>query len=126
MKWMEIAYTFTGEELVGQPLRFDDEEADGGEKFRVPIQKRVENIDNDMSKRAAIIDRGLSALRTMRSDQFGAAIFAMCQRQRLSIFASPKPPSARISLERGNRSVAENNFCGFVGHGGRDYEKNAQ
>jgi len=65
-KRMEIANAFAGKKFVGQPPRFDDEEANGGEKFRVPIQKRVENIDNHVPKRAAIIDRRLSALRAMR------------------------------------------------------------
>src|SRR5437016_2920617 len=49
----------------------------------------------------------------------------MRERQRLPIFASPKPTSARSSLDRGNRGVAEDNFCGLVRHDGRDYETNA-
>ena len=32
-KRMEIANAFAGEKFIGQPPRFDDEEADGGEKF---------------------------------------------------------------------------------------------
>ena len=36
-KRMEIANAFAGKEFVGQPPWFDDEEADGGEEFRVPI-----------------------------------------------------------------------------------------
>src|SRR5438132_7141807 len=119
---MEIANSSASQEFVGQPPWFHDEEADGGEKFRVPIQKRIENIDNHVSKRPAIIDRRLPALRAMRTDQFGAAIFAMGQWQRLSLFASPKPTSAGSSLDRGNGSVPEDNFCGLVRHDGQDYE----
>jgi len=63
---MEIANSFAGEELVGQSPRLDDEETDSGKKFRVPIQKRIENIDNHVSKRPAIIDCRLAALRAMR------------------------------------------------------------
>src|SRR5438874_10744944 len=101
---MQVANTPTGEELVRQPPRFDDEKSDGGKKFRVPIQKRIENIDNHVSKRAAVIDCSLPALRAMRTNQRGAAIFAMGQRQRLSLFASAKPASPRSSLHRGNCS----------------------
>src|SRR5438552_17562693 len=119
---MEITNTFAGEELVGQPPRLDDEETDSGKKFRIPIQKRIENIDYDVSKRPAIIDCRLPALRAMRTDQFGAAIFAMGEGQRLSLFASPKPTSPRSSLDCGNGSITEDNFCRLVGHDGRDYE----
>src|SRR5260370_40232757 len=79
-----------------------------------------------MTERAMIIDRPLATLRAIRSNQLGAAILAMGKWQRLPIFASPKPTSARSSLDRGNRGVAEDNFCGLVRHRGRDYEKNAR
>ena len=32
-KRMEIANAFAGKKFIGQPPRFDDEEADGGDKF---------------------------------------------------------------------------------------------
>jgi len=62
----------------------------------------------------------------MRADQLGAAILAMREWQSFSIFASPKPASARSSLDRGNGGVAKNDLLGFVGHRGREYEKSAR
>src|SRR5947208_14792000 len=119
---MEITNTFAREELVGQLPRLDDEDADIGKKFRIPVQERIENIDNDMSKRAAIIDRRLPALGAMRPGQLRSTIFTMRKWQRFSTFTAPKPTAARSSLDCGNGSVIEDNFCRFVGHEGRDYE----
>src|SRR5260370_7373425 len=69
-----------------------------------------------MPKRATIVDRRLPALRAMRPGQLRAAIFAMCQWQRLSLFASPEPTSAGSSLDGRNRSNAEDNFCRLFAH----------
>src|SRR5207244_11593256 len=99
---MEIANTFAAEKFVGETPLFHDQQADRREKFRVPIQERIENIDNHVPEGTSIIDRRLAALRAVRTGQFGAAIFAMRKRQRLSIFASPEPAPARSSLDCGN------------------------
>ncbi len=47
------------------------------EEFRIPIQELVQNIEQNMANRAAIIDRGLSALRAIVAGQLRAAVFAM-------------------------------------------------
>src|SRR5437868_15070108 len=102
---MEIANTFASEKFVGQAPWLDDEQADGREKFRIPVEERIENIDNDMSKRAAIIDRRLSALGAMRPGQLRSTIFTMRKWQRSSTFTAPKPTAARSSLDCGNRGI---------------------
>src|SRR5207249_2081392 len=117
-KRMKVANASTGKEFVGQSPRFNDQQADGGEKFRVPVQERIKNIDNHVPERAPIIDRRLPALCAMRTGQFAAAILTMRKRQRLSIFAPPEPASACSSLGRRDRGIAKDDFCGFVGHGG--------
>ena len=113
---VQIADAFSGEKFVREFPRLDDEQAESREKFRVPVQKRIEHIDNHVPKGAAIIDGRLAALRAMRASQFRAAVFAMRKRQRLLIFAAAKPASSRSPFDRGDRSIAENNLCRLVGH----------
>ena len=67
-KWMQIAHPFAGEEFVRELPGLDDKQTESGEKFRIPVQKRIQNIDNYVPERATIIDRRLAALRAMRSN----------------------------------------------------------
>ena len=121
---MQIADAFAGEKFVRQFPRLDDEQAKSSEEFRIPIQERIEHIDNDVPKRTSIIDRRLPALRAMRPDQFSAAVFAMGERQRFSIFSAAEPASARAALNCGNRGIAQNNFCRLIGHRARLQKQN--
>ena len=97
----------TGEELICQLLRANDEEADRCEKLRVPIQELVEEIDNYMPERAAIIDCRLAALRAPMSVQLCATIFAMRDRRALCFSPMEKSSaSARRLFEGRYRRVA--------------------
>jgi len=78
---MHITDTLTSEKVVREPPRFCDEQPERGEKFRVPIQKRIKNIDNHMSKGTPVIDRCLPALPTKVSAQGCAAVLAMRERR---------------------------------------------
>src|SRR5882724_652622 len=119
---MHIADTLAGERLVGQPPRFQDEERDFGEKFPIPIQKFIENINKHVPTGTAIVDGRLPALGAVRSTQRGIAIFAMRQRS-MPIFASTEPAPTRSSLDSGNRCITEDNLCRFIGHTSASLQK---
>ena len=117
---MHMAHAMTGEKLVRQPPRFKDEERNCGEKFRIPIQKFIENIDQHMPEGTPIIDGRLPALRAVRSTQWGAAIFAMRQRRPLPFLPTEKSASRRWRLfDCRYRRIAQNEFRYFIGHSER-------
>src|SRR5438046_1177534 len=105
---MDVADSFAFDEFICQPPRPGHKKADRAKKFRIPIQEFVENVEKDMPKRPAIIDRCLSALRTIVAGQLRAAVFAMAQWWQLSIFSSPKPPATGFSFDGRNGGVAQN------------------
>src|SRR6266513_3016799 len=80
---MHVTHPATGQELVSQMPGTRNQPYDRCKKLRVPIQKGIENIDNDMAKGAAIIHRVLSALCAERSSHRRPAIFAIGQGWRL-------------------------------------------
>jgi len=104
---MHITHAMTGEKLICQFPRANDEEADRCEKLRVPIQELVEEIDNYMPERTAIIDCRLAALRAPMSVQLRSAVLTM--RERWPLCFSPvekSSASARRRFECRNRRVA--------------------
>ena len=95
----------------------NDQPADSGEELRIPVQKRIENIDNDMAKGAAVIDRRLSALRAIPPGQWCAAIFAMRQgRSRPPFSPEQSAFSIRILGHSRDRGISEDEFRWLVGH----------
>ena len=104
---MHIAHAMSGEKLIRQFRRTNEEEADRCEKFGIPIQEFIEKIDNYVSERAAIIDCRLTALRAPMSVQLCATIFAMRDRRALCFSPVEKSSaSARRLFECRNRRVA--------------------
>jgi hypothetical protein len=73
----------TGEKLICQFPRANDEEAERSEKPGVPIQELVKKIDDYMPERTAIIYCRLAALGAPMSVQLCATIFAMRDRRAL-------------------------------------------
>ena len=86
-------------------------------KISNPIEKRIENIDNDVAEGAAIIDRRLSALRAIFPAQLRAAVFTMSELQPLSIFATTQETFRCRLFDRRNRGLAQDELGRFVGHG---------
>lgn len=114
---MHITHAMTGEKLICQFPRANDEEAERSEKLRVPIQELIEKVDDHIPERAAIIDCWLAALRAPMSVQLCATIFAMRDRRALRFSPAEESPSTRGRLFNfRNRSVAQNELCYFVGH----------
>src|SRR2546430_15940813 len=85
---MRVADAFAFDKVGRQSPRFGNEQANRAENLRIPIYELIENFENDVTKRAMIVDRSLAAFVTPVPVQFRSAIFAMSERQRLSIFAS--------------------------------------
>ncbi len=83
--------------------------------FESQFRNSVQHIGDDMAEGAAIIDGGLPALCAVMAGELCAAILAVRQSSR-SIFASTEPAPAGSSLDGGNRCVAEDNLCRFIGH----------
>ena len=50
------------EELVRQPARAPEEEANASDEFGIPIQKGIEHVNNNVPERPPVIDRGLTAI----------------------------------------------------------------
>src|SRR6202011_2631685 len=115
-KWMHMTNAFPGQKFIRQAPRFDNEKRDGREKFRIPIQERIQDIENHVPKRTPVIDCCLSTLGAMAAGQLRPAILAMRQRRTLSIFAAAEKTPARRSLHRRNGGVAKDEFCRLVGH----------
>ena len=114
---MHITHAMTGEKLICQFPRANDEEADRCEKLRVPIQELVEKISDYMPERTAIVDCRLAALRAPMSAQLCATIFAMRDRRALCFSPVEKSSaSARRLFECRYRRVAQNELCHFIGH----------
>jgi hypothetical protein len=90
-------------------------------KISNPIEKRIENIGNDVAEGASIIDRRLSALRAIFPAQLRAAVFTMRELPRkpsgLSIFAANEETLRCRLFDRRNRGVAQDELGWFVGHG---------
>jgi hypothetical protein len=104
---MHITHAMTGEKLICQFPRANEQEADRSEKLRVPIEELIEKIDNYMPERAAIIDCRLAALRAPMSVQLCATIFAMRDRRALCFSPMEKSSaSARRLFEDRYRRVA--------------------
>ena len=59
---MNVTDPFAFDEFIRQSPRSGDQEADGAEKFRIPVQKFVQDIEDDVAKRASVIDRRLPTL----------------------------------------------------------------
>src|SRR6266516_1047036 len=112
---MSVTNAFALKKLICEAPRSCNEQADGAQNFRVPVYELIENIENDMTEGTAVIDRGLPALRAVMADELCTAILAVRQHS-MRIFGSTEPAPARRSLDRGNRCVAEDNFCRFIGH----------
>ena len=106
-----------GDKFICQAPRLYNQQRDRGKELRVPIQKFIENIDKHMPEGTAIIDGRLPALPTVRSTQWGAAIFAMRQGGPLLFPPTEKAASTRWRLfDCRYRRVAQNKFCYFIGH----------
>src|SRR6266513_4586251 len=104
---MHITHTMTGQKLICQFPRTNDEEPDRCEKLRVPIQELVEKVSDYMPERAAIIDCRLAALRAPMSVQLCATIFAMRDRRMLCLSPVEKSSaSARRLFECRYRRIA--------------------
>src|SRR4029077_5635136 len=120
---IHITHSMTRQKLVREFPRANEQKPNRGEKLRVPIQKRIQKIENDVPKRTAIIDGGLSALRAICSAQRSAAVFAMCERPRkpsgLSLFAATEETFPSWLFDRGNRGVAQNELGRFIAHSPR-------
>src|SRR2546429_4391975 len=113
---MHITHAMTGEKLICQFPRANDEEADRCEKLRVPIQELVEEIDNYMPERAAVIDCRLAALRAPMSVQLRSAILAMRERRALRFSSAEKTPARWRLFDCRDRGVAQDKLGRFVGH----------
>ncbi len=106
---MHVTHTATGQELVSQMPGTRYQPSDRCKKLRVPIQKGIENIDNDVAKGAAVIDGGLSALGAERSSHRRPAIFAIGQGWRLHFApAREKAPAWRFQ-HSSDRSLCRDN-----------------
>src|SRR6266513_4059595 len=104
---MHITHAMTGEKLICQFPRANDEEAERSEKLRVPIQELIEKVDDHIPERAAIIDCRLAALRAPMSVQLCATIFAMRDRRTLCLSPVEKSSaSARRLFECRYRRIA--------------------
>ena len=109
-----------GDKFICQAPRLYDQQRDRCKELRVPIQKFIENIDKHLPEGTAIIDGRLPALPTVRSTQWGAAIFAMRQGRPLRFSPTKKTASTRWRLfDCRYRRVAQNEFCYFIGHSER-------
>jgi len=109
-----------GDKFICQAPRLYNQQRDRGKELRVPIQKFIENIDKHMPEGTAIIDGRLPALPTVRSTQWGAAIFAMRQGGPLLFPPTEKAASTRWRLfDCRYRRVAQNEFCYFISHAER-------
>ena len=94
-QWMEKTDPASLQKLVRQPAGAPEEEPDASDEFGIPIQKRIEHVDNDVPERAVIIDGGLPAIRAIVAAQFRPAILAVRQRRQFLLrFPSPKAPLA--------------------------------
>jgi len=113
---MHIAHAMSGEKFVRQTPRFYDQQRDRCKELRVPIQKRIENIDNYVAERPPVIDRRLPALGAPPPRQLRPAVLAMCQRRPLSIFAPAEKASVGRSLNGRNGRIAQDKLGRFVGH----------
>jgi hypothetical protein len=106
-----------GEKLVRQFPRTNQEEANRCEKLRVPIQELVEQIRNDVSEGAPIIDCRLAAFRAPMSLQLCSAILTMRNGLALSFASTEKSPSSRLRLfDCRDRRIAQDKFFEFIGH----------
>ena len=117
---MHVTHAMAGDKFICQAPRLYDQQRDRCEKLRVPIQEFIENIDKHMPEGTAIIDGRLTALPTVRSTQWGAAIFAMRQGRPLLFSPTEKTASTRRRLfDCRYRCIAQNEFCYFIGHAER-------
>src|SRR5438105_1532540 len=102
---MDKADAASFEKLVREPAGPPQKQPEASDKFGIPIQERVEHVDDDVAERAVIIDGGLPANRAIVSVQLRAAVFAMRGRGRslLRLLAPTETPlaSAAIFVERG-------------------------
>src|ERR1700737_4456545 len=114
---MQIFYPSTGQKLIGQTPRLNKEQGDRGNELRVPIEKRIEKIDNHMPEGPPIIDRGLAALRAIAADQLRSAVLAMRQRRTGPTFAAEESPLATwMFFQRGDGGVTQDEFRRLVRH----------
>src|SRR5207302_5904877 len=106
---MHVTHTATNQELVSQMPGTRDQPSDRCKKLRVPIQERIENIDNDVAKGAAVIDGGLAALRAERSGHRHPAIFAIGQGWRLRLVSAREETSPWRFQHSSDRSLGRDN-----------------
>jgi len=119
---MCVTNAFALKKLICEAPRSCNEQADGAQNFRVPVYELIENIENDMTEGTAVIDRGLPALRAVMPLELRTAVLTVRQYS-VPIFTSTKPASAGSSLDGGNRCVAEDNLCRFIGHTSASLQK---
>ena len=97
-KRVHITHATSCDKFICQTPRFHDQQRDRCKELRVPVQKRIENIDNYVAERPPVIDRRLPALSAPPPRQLRPAVLAMRQRRPLSIFAPAEKASAGRSL----------------------------
>src|ERR1700745_1043564 len=114
---MHITHAMPGEKLVREFPRANQEQGDRCKKLRVPIQKFVEQIGNNVPEGAPIIDCRLAAFRAPMALQFRSAILTVRNRWALSFAPAEKPPAARLRLfDCGDCRIPQDKFFQFIGH----------
>ena len=117
---MDEADAASFEKLVRQPAGPPEKQPDASDEFGIPIQERVEHVDDDVAERAVIIDGGLPANRAIVSVQLRAAVFAVswgrCLFLRLLAPTEAPFAAAAIFVERGSDCVADDRVVYFIRH----------
>ncbi len=91
---MEKAGALAGDELIREPTGAAHEQPDRLDELRIPVEKRLRDIGDDVAERAPVIDRHLPAIRAVLPVQLLPAIFAMRQRRRLFPFLPAQKSAA--------------------------------
>src|SRR6266404_1797128 len=114
---MQISYPSTGQKFVGETPRLNYEQSDRGNELRVPIEKRIQKIDNYMPEGPPVINGGLAALRAIAAHQLRPAVLAMSQLRPGSPFAAEESLlPAGMFFQRGDGGVTQDEFRRLVRH----------